>query len=212
MVGARVLGMPLSPGTSPPQRRAGEYRRLLAGNDGLDLVLRVIPGHAGFPAHAVVDREIGLHAPGVLGEGGSVFGAGIEHLVGCLDVLLRSAQQEIGDVAAGFRAIEVEAAAGIVGVALVHLHVQEVAAEHERVGADGLGKGVADLVGIFGPELGLLLGAADVEIEQREGRHRIVRGGADDAQGADAFLEAEAGERRDAAGRGAWLLCWALRT
>ena len=48
------------------QRRARELYRLLTWNNRLDFVLRVIPRHAGFPAQAIVEDQVGGGAPAVL--------------------------------------------------------------------------------------------------------------------------------------------------
>ena len=76
----------------------------MAGDDGLDLVVLLVPRRHDVPAQAVVDRQVRARAPAVLREDAAVLIAKIEDAAGRLNVVARHAEQEVGEVRTGFGA------------------------------------------------------------------------------------------------------------
>ena len=111
--------------------------------------MSVIPGHAHFPAQTQIERQVGFDFPGILGKRATVTCAGIEELQSRLGVrTIRtdsggSAEEEIGDIAAGHRAVKDELAIRAGKVAFVHLQVAVFAAELPSVPAERFRKHVA---------------------------------------------------------------------
>ncbi len=97
-------------GKDQPLRRAGKDHRLLAFDQRLQLVKFFVPGANPVPAHAVVDGESVGGLPTVLRKRGQVEIAVVEVAGLALRIAGGDAQQEVGEVYAGFRAVEGEAA------------------------------------------------------------------------------------------------------
>ncbi len=143
-----VLGMPGSPATTKPWRRAGVEGGLCAGDVGLELVVFFPPGRDDVPAQAGVDGEVAAGAPAVLDVEAEVAVAQVEGLAGGLGEVAGGADQEVGVGVAGLGAVDVEGAVeGGVGM-LVDLVDVELAAEFEGVRADGAGEAVAEVEGV----------------------------------------------------------------
>src|SRR5206468_6034714 len=68
----------------PALRSCGKLRGLQSGHDGLNLVLRVIPGLIDVPAEAVVDSYARTPTERVLHEQASVVRSGIQNLEAAL--------------------------------------------------------------------------------------------------------------------------------
>ena len=131
-----MLGMPGSPGTTHPLGAVGKLGRLQSGHDGLNLALRVIPGHTRFPAQARDSSvRFGFHFVSVLNKGATISGARIQELLAALVIVDRSADQEVGKIRSRLAAIEREIPIGCAGIALIDLQVAELAAELQGVGA-----------------------------------------------------------------------------
>src|ERR1700722_14657452 len=79
----------------PSLGRSGKYDRLLSGNNGLNLILRVVPGHAGFPAESVVQHEVAGRPPTILSIQGVVLAAGVQNLRARLSQAVGRAQKKI---------------------------------------------------------------------------------------------------------------------
>ena len=126
-------GNPGSPGTSQPFGAPGKTVDCTPGTMVWILFWVSYQGMLTSQRRPEVHGEVRLHAPGILREGRSVPGAGVQHLQGGLDVFGRRAQQEIGDIMAGLGAIESVVPVGGIDVPLVDLQIAEVAAELERV-------------------------------------------------------------------------------
>ncbi len=146
-------------------RRAGEDVRLRAGDEGRDLVVFLRPGRDAIPAKAVVEGEVRAGVPAILREEAGVFVAGVEGIELALVVLAGNADEEVGEVDAGFGAGEDKVAVELgdgVGVDLVGV---KLAAEFEGVVAEHLGEGIGDLVGVVGLDELIGRGAGGVAVE-----------------------------------------------
>src|ERR1700747_1342225 len=80
------------------RRGTWEFHRLFSRNDGFDLVLRVVPGSARFPAQAVIENQVRGGSPAVLRIQGIVFAPRIEQLLAGLCQAVRSTDQEISKI------------------------------------------------------------------------------------------------------------------
>ena len=85
------------PGGAP-----GKYHRLRPGDEGRYLVVLFRPGRDAIPAQAVVQSEVRENVPAILREETDVFVPGIEGIELALIVLAGHADQEVGEVDAGF--------------------------------------------------------------------------------------------------------------
>ena len=90
-------------GHDEARRSIRKETRLETRDNGLDFVLRVVPGHARFPAQAIVEDEIGGSAPAILRVKSVVPAAGVEQLAAGLGETVGGADKEIGKVDPGFR-------------------------------------------------------------------------------------------------------------
>ena len=127
--GARVRGTPGSLGNRMPAGAPGKTTRLLARLEGGNLIVFLVPGLDAIPAQAVVQRQVLSDAPAILRVEAGIFVASIERLQLALVVLAGNAQQEIGEVDAGFASEEDEIAVQLGDGIGVHLIVVELAAD-----------------------------------------------------------------------------------
>ena len=118
-------------GKNPAPGRAGIDRRLQSRHNRLDLVLGIPPERTDLPAQAVVQCQRRVDAPTVLRVGADVHSARVEELLGCLNIGRRRPDQEISEIAARLRAVELEASVRRIRIALVDFGVMELAAQFD---------------------------------------------------------------------------------
>ena len=122
-------------------RRAGVESGLCSGDVGLKLVVFFPPRRDDVPAEASVDGEVAARSPTVLDVEAEIAIAQVEGLAGGLGEVAGGADEEVGVGVAGFGAVDVEGAVERGVGMLVDLVDVELAAELERVRADGRGRG-----------------------------------------------------------------------
>src|ERR1039458_10094655 len=89
-------------------QRVGIENRLLAGNNGLDIVIFLRPWLDQIPTQAVVECQVGTHPQTVLNKCRGVVVPEIEALPGCLGEVARKAHKKVGEWIASCGPIDIE--------------------------------------------------------------------------------------------------------
>ena len=98
LVGASVEGMPGSPGNTMPSRSVGIHLRLLAEDEGLQLIVFLSPRRQHIPAQSVVEYQVRTNLPAVLTECADIFVAQIKRAGVTLLVRRGDTQQVVGEI------------------------------------------------------------------------------------------------------------------
>ncbi len=177
------------PGGAP-----GKDDRLRAGDEGRDLVVLLGPGRDAIPAKAVIQREVRESVPAILREETDVFVPRVKGVELALVVLARHADQEIGEVDAGFRSGENEAAIELGDGVSIDLVGMELPAKLHRVIAQHLGNRIGDLIGVvdLNELVGRGAGGVSVEVEVLDALSLGIE--SNDAGGSVGILEALRGQ------------------
>ena len=106
-------------GHYPTRRRSRELGGLQSGHDGFNFALRVIPGHAHFPAQAQVQGEVRFHLVSVLNICATISGARIQELLAALVIIDGAPIRKSAKSVTRFAAIKSEISVGRAGIALI---------------------------------------------------------------------------------------------
>src|SRR6202795_3248435 len=131
--GARHPGIA---GDNPPCGRAGKHDRLLSGNIGLNLILSVVPGHAGFPAESVDQHEVARCPPTILSIQSIVLAAGVQDFRARLSQDVRRAEKKIGKIYSRLVAGKVVLAVFCGQISFINLVVVKLATKLNAVSSD----------------------------------------------------------------------------
>src|SRR5580765_886049 len=176
---------------NPTDRRPGEPGGLEAGHQCFELAVLFRPGAAHIPTQTVVEGNVRLDAPAVLGKKAKVARTSIGGEALALRIAGGGADQEISKIAPRFGAVEGEVTIRS-AVVLRQLVVAELPSERQRVRADHAAEVVHDLVSSFGDTQGATGGTKGQIVVEMDVRDvRVLRKRWRDAECIGTFFKAE---------------------